>query len=50
MSRQLIIKDGKWYYINSENLDVYEVQLGDVVKEQSEILDILKLYIQANTR
>jgi hypothetical protein len=48
MSKQLIVKDGKYYFVDGDTLEVTEVHFDKPVLSPAEQNEILKLYIREN--
>jgi hypothetical protein len=48
MAKQLIIKDGKYYFVDEDTLEVSEVRFDKPVLNLSEQKEILKIYIREN--
>jgi hypothetical protein len=44
------MKDGKWYFVDTDNLEVKEVHIDTPVLPVIEQSEILKLYIKANIK
>jgi hypothetical protein len=48
MPKRLIVKDGKYYFVDEDTLDVIEVYLGKLVIDPVKLKEILKMYIREN--
>jgi hypothetical protein len=47
MAKQLVMKDGRWFFIDEETLTVKEVHIDTPVLSVDEQREILKLYVKA---
>jgi hypothetical protein len=48
MAKQLVIKDGKYYFVNEDTLDVIELCVNRQILNPEEWKEILKIYIRDN--
>jgi hypothetical protein len=48
MIKQFVIKDGKYYFVDGETLEITEVRFGRPVLNPAEQKEILKIYIREN--
>jgi hypothetical protein len=48
MAKQLIVKDGKYYFVDEDTLEVTEIHFDKPVLNPAEQNEILKLYIREN--
>jgi hypothetical protein len=48
MAKQLIIKDGRYYFVDEDTLDVIELCFDKRVSNPDDVKKILKIYIREN--
>jgi hypothetical protein len=48
MAKQLIIKDGRYYFVDEDTLDVIELCFDKQVLNPDDLKEILKIYIREN--
>jgi hypothetical protein len=48
MAKQLIVKDGKYYFVDEDTLEIVEVHPGKPVADMAEQKEILNIYIREN--
>jgi hypothetical protein len=48
MAKQLIVKDGRYYFVDEDTLEVTEVRFDKPALSPAEQNEILKIYIREN--
>jgi hypothetical protein len=48
MAKQLVIKDGKYYFVDEDTLDVIELCFDKQILNPEELKEILTIYIRDN--
>jgi hypothetical protein len=48
MAEQLIVKDGKYYFVDENTLEVTEIHFDEPALSPAEQNEILKIYIREN--